>query len=87
MQEILKQPQYQPAEIENQVIVLFAGTNGYADSVALDKMARWQADLIRFMATSYPEVGKDILVKKAITDSNRAALIKALEAFRAGWLA
>ncbi len=87
MQEILKQPQYQPTELENQVMVLFAGINGFADGVALDKMAQWQAELIRFMATSYPEVGKDIIAKKAITDDNRAALTKALEAFRAGWQA
>jgi F-type H+-transporting ATPase subunit alpha len=87
MQEILKQPQYEPTELENQVMVLFAGTNGFADGVALDHMARWQAELIRFMATSYPEVGKDIIVKKAITDDNRAALVKALDAFRTGWLA
>lgn len=87
MQEILKQPQYQPTELENQVMVLFAGTNGFADGVALDKMAQWQAELIRFMATSYPEVGKDIIAKKAITDENRAALTKALEAFRVGWQA
>jgi hypothetical protein len=39
------------------------------------------------MATSYPEVGKDIIARKTITDDNRAALIKALEAFRAGWQA
>ena len=87
MQEILKQPQYQPSELVDQVIVLFAGTNGFADGVALDKMVQWQADLIRFMATSYPEVGKDIIMKKAISDDNRAALIKALEAFHTGWQA
>jgi F-type H+-transporting ATPase subunit alpha len=87
MQEILKQPQYQPSELVDQVIILFAGTNGFADGVALDKMLQWQADLVRFMATSYPEVGKDIIAKKAISDDNRAALIKALEAFRTGWQA
>ena len=87
MQEILKQPQYQPMEFEEQVIVIFAGTNGYADSVPLEKMAQWQADLTRYMATSYPEIGKDIIVKKAITDDNRAALTKALDGFRAGWIA
>ena len=87
MQEILKQPQYQPMEFEEQVIVIFAGTNGYADSVPLEKMAQWQADLTRYMATSYPEIGKDIIAKKAITDDNRAALAKALDGFRAGWIA
>lgn len=87
MQEILKQPQYQPMEMEEQVIVMFAGTNGYADGVPLDKMAQWQSDLVRYMETSYPEIGKDILEKKAITDDNRAALTKALDGFRAGWQA
>jgi F-type H+-transporting ATPase subunit alpha len=87
MQEILKQPQYRPAELEQQVIVIFAGTNGFADGVPLDKMAQWQADLIRFMETSYPEIGKDIVTRKAISDDNRAAMVKALEAFRAGWQA
>lgn len=85
MQEILKQPQYQPAELVDQVIVLFAGTNGFADGVALDNMVQWQADLIRFMATSYPEIGKDLISRKAISDENRAAMLKALEAFRAVW--
>jgi F-type H+-transporting ATPase subunit alpha len=87
MQEILKQPQYQPMEMEEQVIVIFAGTNGYADNVPLDRMGQWQADLVRYMATSHPEIGKDILSKKAITDDNRAALTKALDGFRAGWTA
>ncbi len=87
MQELLKQPQYQPMEFEYQVIVIFAGTNGYADGVSLDKMAQWQHDLIRYMETSFPEIGKDIVAKKAITDDTRAALTKALDGFRAGWQA
>ena len=85
MQEILKQPQYQPMEFEYQVIVIFAGTNGFADNVPLDRMAQWQTDLIRYMETSFPEIGKDIVAKKAISDDNRAALTKALDGFRAGW--
>lgn len=87
MQEILKQPQYRPAELENQVMVIFAGTNGFADAVPLDKMAQWQTDLIRYMETSYPEIGRDIVAKKTITDDNRAALMKALDGFRTGWQA
>ncbi|MBI5822999.1 MAG: F0F1 ATP synthase subunit alpha [Chloroflexi bacterium] len=87
MQEILKQPQYQPMELEDQVMVIFAGTNGFADNVPLDKMAQWQADLIRYMAASHPEIGKDIVTKRAITDDNRVALTKALDGFRAGWTA
>ena len=74
-------------EFEYQVIVIFAGTNGYADSVPLDQMAQWQTSLIRYMETSFPEIGKDIVAKKTISDENRAALAKALDGFRAGWQA
>ena len=87
MQEILKQPQYSPMSLPDQVIVLFAGTNGYADQVPLTNMAQWQTDLLKFMEASYPEVGRDITEKKMITDSNRASMVKALDAFRHTWQA
>ena len=87
MQEILKQPQYSPMSLSDQVIVLFAGTNGYADQVPLTHMPQWQADLLRFMEASYPEVGRDITEKKAITDSNRQSMVKALDAFLHTWQA
>lgn len=85
MQEILKQPQYSPMSLSEQVIVLFAGTNGYADQVPVGSMAQWQTDLLRFMEASYPEIGRDITEKKQITDSTRASMSKALDAFRHSW--
>jgi len=85
MQEILKQPQYEPMSLENQVMVLFAGTNGYADFVAVEKMRQWETDLIRFMETSYPEIGRTITSEKRITDSTRDALARALDTFRISW--
>jgi F-type H+-transporting ATPase subunit alpha len=87
MQEILKQPQYSPMSLADQVIVLFAGTNGYADQVPLANMAQWQTDLLRFMESSHPELGRDITEKRAITDSTRGNLLKALDAFRHSWQA
>jgi len=87
MQEILKQPQYSPMSLLDQVIVMFAGTNGYADQVPVASMAQWQTDLLKFMATSYPEIARDITEKKQITDSTRASMIKALDAFRHSWQA
>ena len=85
MQEILKQPQYSPMVLPDQVIVMFAGTNGYADGVPVEKMARWQTDLLRFMDSSYPDVGRDLAEKKTITDGNRVNLTKALDAFLHSW--
>ena len=85
MQEILKQPQYAPMSLENQVAVLFAGTNGYADQVPVEKMRQWETDLVRTMETSYSEIGKSITAENKITDDNRAKLVKALDAFKASW--
>jgi F-type H+-transporting ATPase subunit alpha len=82
MQEILKQPQYEPMSLENMVIVLFAGTNGFAGQVPIDKMRQWESELLRFMAGSHPELVKDIADKKVITDETREKLLKAMETFK-----
>lgn len=87
MQEILKQPQYSPASLEHQVIVLFAGTQGFADEVPVEKMGRWEVDLLKYMDASHPEVGKDIAENKRITDENEKKLRDALSAFKASWQA
>ena len=87
MQEILKQPQYQPMSLADQIIVIFAGTNGFADQVPVGNMAMWQAELLRFMESAYPEIGKELEEKKIITDDNRARLTLALETFRDTWSA
>lgn len=85
MQEILKQPQYQPTSLEHQVMTIFAGTNGFADEVPVEKMRQWEADLMRYMDASHPEVGKDIAEKKQITPENDKRLREALAAFKATW--
>ena len=85
MQEILKQPQYEPMPLENQVMVIFAGTNGYADAVPLERMKKWERDLIRNLMISAPEVGKDISEKKQITPETEQKLRAALEVFQSTW--
>jgi F-type H+-transporting ATPase subunit alpha len=85
LQEILKQPQYEPMPLEYQVMVLFGGTQGYADRVPLDRMRAWETSLLRFLETSHPELGKDIAEKKRITDETTEKLRSALEAFNSTW--
>jgi F-type H+-transporting ATPase subunit alpha len=85
LQEILKQPQYQPMSLENQVIEIFAGTRGYADNVPLDRMKTWEATLLRFMETSYPEIGRAITDEKRISSETEEKFKKALDAFMATW--
>ena len=85
MQEILKQPQYEPMTLENQVMLLFAGTRGFADTAPINEMRRWETDLLRYLASSHPELGKDIVEKKQITAETEAKLREALGAFRNTW--
>ena len=74
MQEILKQPQYQPVSLEHQVMVIFAGTNGFASEVPVESMRQWEADLIKYLDTSHPGIGKDIVEKGRITEENEKDL-------------
>jgi F-type H+-transporting ATPase subunit alpha len=85
MQEILKQPQYEPMSLENQVMVLFAGTNGYADNVPVEKMRKWEVDLLRYLSSSHPDLGNDIATNQRITPENEEQLRQALSAFQATW--
>jgi len=87
MQEILKQPQYSPMSLPDQVIAIFAGTNGFADLVPVDKMGQWQTDMLKYAESSNPEIGREIAEKKLITDENRARLLKMLDTFRNTWKA
>ncbi len=57
MQEILKQPQYEPVSLENQVMEIFAGTNGFADNVPLERMRQMGNRPVRSLTASHPEIG------------------------------
>ena len=87
MQEILKQPQYAPVSLEHQVMVIFAGTNGYADEVPVEHMRQWELDLVKYLDTSYPDIGKDIVQSKRITPESEQKLRDALSTFKSTWSA
>ena len=85
LQEILKQAQYMPMQLDQQVLILFAGTNGYTDGVPLERVKEWQAAFLRFMDTQYPAVGQSILAEKRITEDNEKKLRAALDEFGRSW--
>jgi F-type H+-transporting ATPase subunit alpha len=85
MQEILKQPQFSPASLEDMVIVIFAGINRYTDRVSLEKIKAWETALLRYMNSTYPEVGRSIAENKSITKDTESLLRQALDAFTATW--
>jgi F-type H+-transporting ATPase subunit alpha len=87
LQEILKQLQYEPMSLEQQVTVLFAGTNGFADQIPVEKMRNWETGMLRFIETSYPGIGKDIAEKKMVTPETDSKLREALKTFNASYIA
>ena len=86
LQEILKQPQYEPMSLENQVMALFAGVNGFVDHVPVDRVKAWENAFLRYMESSHPDIGKDIQEKKMITPETEARLREVIQGFNAGWV-
>ncbi|WP_371372243.1 F0F1 ATP synthase subunit alpha [Sporomusa aerivorans] len=82
MMEILKQPQYVPMSVEEQVMVIYAGINGYLDDVAIEDVTKFEQDLLKFMRGNYAEVAKTIREKKTIDAETEAALKKAIKEFK-----
>src|SRR6476660_440582 len=85
--EILKQPQYQPLPVERQVALIYAGTNGYLDNVALGDVRSFEIELYKFIESRHPQVFKDIVAKKQLDDQLKAALDAAVKTFAADFVA
>jgi F-type H+-transporting ATPase subunit alpha len=80
--EILKQGQFSPLTVEEQVLVIFAGTSGSIDDVAVGDVGRFQHDLVEFVRTRYGALLAQIAQKKQITDDGRAELKRAIAEFK-----
>jgi len=85
LQEVLKQPQYEPVSLADQVIVLYAAINGYADGVNLDRIKDWETALLRHVNGSNADIGSSIEKDKAIKSDTEEKLKKALDVFLASW--
>ncbi|EIY6495064.1 F0F1 ATP synthase subunit alpha [Campylobacter lari] len=83
MVEVLKQPPYSPLSPENQVVIIFAGTKGYLDDVAVSKIGEFEAALYPFIEAKYPEIFEQIRTKKALDKDLEEKLAKALSEFKA----
>jgi F-type H+-transporting ATPase subunit alpha len=79
--EILKQPQYEPLRVEKQIAIIFAGTNGYMDTVAISELRAYESELYNFLETRYPQMLRDIAEKKQLDDQLKAALNAAVKEF------
>ncbi len=82
MEELLKQDQFEPMPVEQQVIVLFAGGNGYLDDVPVDRVRQFEKELLRFLASSHPGVEEAIRKDKAISPEIEKLLRGAIDEFK-----
>jgi len=80
--EVLKQNQYEPMPVENQVAILYAVTNGFLDDVAVEKVRDWEKDFHKYLESSQKEVLKAIADKKELTDDIVTKLEKAIKEFK-----
>src|SRR6187431_3646032 len=79
--EILKQPQYLPLAVEKQVMIIYAATKGFLDTVAIEDVRRYEEELYRFLETRHAAVLSGIAEKKIIDDEMKAAIEAALKDF------
>jgi F-type H+-transporting ATPase subunit alpha len=83
--EILKQPQYQPIDVENQVLVIWAASNGYTDDIAVGDVRSFEAELLGFVENSHPGLLQNIREKKNLTDEIKADLQQVLKDVKDAW--
>ncbi len=79
--EVLKQGQYRPMAVEQQIIIIYAATKGYLDDVALDKVAEWESGYHSYMSSNHPEI-LDEIVEQSVKQKNKMSgdLLKKLDA-------
>jgi F-type H+-transporting ATPase subunit alpha len=82
MVEILKQPQYQPMHVADQVLIIFAGTRGYLDRIERRHVAAWERQFLTFMREQRPEVRQALIRQKKLTPELEQQIIAAIQDFQ-----
>jgi F-type H+/Na+-transporting ATPase subunit alpha len=83
--ELLKQPQYRPFPVEEQVVSIWAGSNGYLDDVPVDDISRFEADFLDYLRRSHAGILQTIRESLALTEDTVTALKDAVDEFRKGF--
>src|SRR6185312_1408435 len=83
--ELLKQPQFSPLKMEEQVAVIFAGTRGYLDAVPVASVTKFEQDLLRLLRTDGADILDDIRVKKALSEETEKKLVAFIDKFSKGF--
>jgi F-type H+-transporting ATPase subunit alpha len=87
MVELLKQPQYRPLNVFDQVMSIFAGTRGYLDKVPVNRVQEWERDFLEHMHRHHQDVCDQLAQESDLSDSLRDKLVAAIEQFNRTYLA
>ncbi|HRW04024.1 MAG TPA: F0F1 ATP synthase subunit alpha [Caldilineaceae bacterium] len=87
IQEMLKQPQFQPVSLDKQVMSLWATGNGLVDKVPVEQVKRWESEMHAYMDANHPEIGQTILRTGQLDENTTNSLRLALEDFNRSWVA
>jgi F-type H+/Na+-transporting ATPase subunit alpha len=80
--EVLKQGQYQPMPVEQQVMIIYAVTNGFLDDVQVSHIREWEKGFHEYVSASYPQIGEKLRTQKALSKELEAELKAAIEAYK-----
>ncbi|ECL0430262.1 F0F1 ATP synthase subunit alpha [Campylobacter jejuni] len=86
MVELLKQPPYSPLSVEKQVVVIFAGTKGFLDDIAVSRIKEFEDGIYPFIEAKHPDIFEQIRSKKALDSDLEEKLAKAINEFKANYL-
>ena len=86
MVEILKQGQYVPMRVEEQIVIIFAASKGVLDDINLDKINEFEKKLMDSLRTSNPEILSEISAKGQISEELDSKLIELIKSYKKGFL-
>ncbi|MHB1767056.1 MAG: F0F1 ATP synthase subunit alpha, partial [Phycisphaerae bacterium] len=81
MVEILKQPQYQPMDVIDQIVVIYAATQGFLDNVALKDIGQWERDFLDFWNASGSAVRAELMQKRELTPEMETKIVDVIKNF------
>lgn len=82
MMEILKQPQYSPMKVEDQVVILYTVVNGYLSDVPIERISQFEKEFLNFVNNNYPEIINSIKETKDLTEETEKKIQEAIEEFK-----
>ena len=82
MVETLKQAQYSPLLVQDQVMVIYTAVKGFLVDIPVEKVVEFHADFLKFMHAQHPEIGRKIAEQKKLDDAIEAELKQAIEEFK-----